>query len=1019
MSIQLIQQYYAKVEQMIRYGGTRNESTLRKPFQDLLEAYARSKNLVLVPEVEFTTRSGHKVYPDGTLKDALRQAWGFWESKDEKDDLEAEIEVKFAKGYPTFNILFEDTHTGVLYQGGVEVLRASFMDAPALDRLLTLFISYEPAEVREFHKAIELFSTDVQGLADTLRMVIDEQFAVNEAFRTALQEFLELCRQAINPKVEMADMREMVIQHVLTEDIFMRVFDEADFHRDNVIAHKLQEVAGTFYKGDTKRNIHAKIAPYYETINAKASQISDHHEKQKFLKALYESFYRAYNPKAADRLGVIYTPDEIVRFMIESADHLVFEHFGKTLGEKGVEILDPATGTGTFITELIEYLPLNQLEYKYRNEIHCNELAILPYYIANLNIEYTYKQKTGKYLEFENICFVDTLDNMGFTSGARPQLNFFNVVDENAFRIGQQNQRKISVIIGNPPYNANQLNENENNKNREYPEIDKRIKETYIKYSTAQKTKAYDMYVRFIRWASDRLDKNGVIVFVSNNSFVKKDSFDGFRKIVAKEFNEIYVIDLKGDARTSGEQRRKEGGNVFSDQIRVGVAVYFLLRKEGTKGCHIHYTAIADYTIAEAKKDYLAENKISDLKFQPIQPDKQSNWLNLAENDWKEHIPVATKAGKNEGSQEPKSIFKLFSLGVVTARDEWVYDDSLENLQKKVRFLIDIYNSEVQKQINRYEPSKVADNLDYSIKWTRAVKRDLVNGEIYTFQKKHIVSGLYRPFISRYLYFASELNEMQYRLPEIFIKNNLVIGFTDSGSQKPFMVMVSQDIPDYHMVGAACGTQCLPLYRYLNNSEQMDNITDWALTQFQKHYRKEKAKGEISKQDIFHYVYSVLHHPAYRKKYEMNLKREFPRIPFYENFWQWAEWGKQLMDLHLNYEQVEPYPLERVDMDPETTRKAVVPRLLARKESGVIEVDTLTTLSGVPNEASEYRLGTYTALEWVLERYKEKTPKDPTIREKFNTYRFKDYKEHVIDLLGRVCRVSVETMRIVREMREN
>jgi len=199
----------------------------------------------------------------------------------------------------------------------------------------------------------------------------------------------------------------------------------------------------------------------------------------------------------------------------------------------------------------------------------------------------------------------------------------------------------------------------------------------------------------------------------------------------------------------------------------------------------------------------------------------------------------------------------------------------------------------------------------------------------------------------------------------------------------------------------------------------MDNITDWALTQFQKHYRKEKAKGEISKQDIFHYVYSVLHHPAYRKKYEMNLKREFPRIPFYENFWQWAEWGKQLMDLHLNYEQVEPYPLERVDMDPETTRKAVVPRLLARKESGVIEVDTLTTLSGVPNEASEYRLGTYTALEWGLERYKEKTPKDPTIREKFNTYRFKDYKEHVIDLLGRVCRVSVETMRIVREMREN
>ena len=242
MSIQLIHQYHAKVEQMIRYGGTRNESTLRKPFQDLLEQYARSKNLVLAPEVEYTTRAGRKVYPDGTLKDALRQDWGCWESKDEKDDLEAEIASKFSKGYPNFNILFEDTHTAVLYQGGVEVLRAAFADVYALDRLLSLFVGYEPSEVREFHKAIEMFSADVQGLADTLRSVIEEQYTLNDAFKNALLEFLELSRKAINPRIEMADVREMIIQHVLTEDIFMRVFDEAEFHRENVIAHKLQEI---------------------------------------------------------------------------------------------------------------------------------------------------------------------------------------------------------------------------------------------------------------------------------------------------------------------------------------------------------------------------------------------------------------------------------------------------------------------------------------------------------------------------------------------------------------------------------------------------------------------------------------------------------------------------------------------------------------------------------------------------------------------------------------------------------
>jgi len=388
MSIQLIQKYYTELDKIKRYSGASNESSLRKPFQDLLEGYARSKNLVLVAEVELESKKGTRIRPDGVLKDALRQDWGFWESKDEKDDIEAEIKAKFNKGYPSFNILFEDTQTAVLYQGGEEVMRSAFSDAKGLDALISRFVGYEPKEVSEFHKAIELFSAEVGGLAEVLRTVISDQVISNQSFSDALNDFLELAKKAINPKIEMADAREMIIQHVLTEDIFMRVFDEAEFHRENVIARKLAEVAGTFYKGETKRNIHAKIAPYYETINARASQISDHHEKQKFLKALYESFYKAYNPKAADRLGIVYTPDEIVRFMIESADHLTFKHFGVTLGDKGVEILDPATGTGTFITELIEYLPPAQLEYKYDFELHCNEVSILPYYIANLNIEY-------------------------------------------------------------------------------------------------------------------------------------------------------------------------------------------------------------------------------------------------------------------------------------------------------------------------------------------------------------------------------------------------------------------------------------------------------------------------------------------------------------------------------------------------------------------------------------------------------------------------------------------------------
>ncbi|HZY42138.1 MAG TPA: N-6 DNA methylase, partial [Anaerolineae bacterium] len=529
MSIQLIQHYHAKVEKIIRYGGSRNESALRKPFQDLLEAYASSKDLLLVTEVEVRTRGGRRGVPDGTLKDALRQDWGYWESKDEKDDLTAEIAAKFAKGYPSNNILFEDTHTAVLYQHGEEVGRSAFTEAATLDALLNRFVTYEPSEVTEFHRAIEQFNADVPALAEELRHIIDEQVAANAAFKAALSEFLELAQKAINPRVELADAREMIIQHILTEDIFMTVFDEPQFHRENAIARKLQEVVSTFYHGATQRSIHGRIAPYYETINARAAQIYNHHEKQKFLKALYETFYRAYNPKAADRLGIVYTPEEIVRFQLHAVDHLLFKHFGKTLGDAGVEFLDPATGTGTYVTELIEYLPPAQLPYKYRAEIHCNEVAILPYYIANLNIEYTYKQRTGEYVPFDNICFVDTLDNQGFEKSGQHQMDFLGMVDENTERIQRQNLRKISVIMGNPPYNDNQRNENDNNKNREYPDIDRRIKETYIKHSTAQKTHLYDMYTRFLRWASDRLDDNGIVTFVSNNSFLDSRAYDGFR----------------------------------------------------------------------------------------------------------------------------------------------------------------------------------------------------------------------------------------------------------------------------------------------------------------------------------------------------------------------------------------------------------------------------------------------------------------------------------------------------------
>jgi len=999
MSRLLIQNYYTEVEKIIQYGGSSKETSIRVAFQNLLNAYCTPKNFILIPELAYSTKYDTTVYPDGTVKDALRLDWGYWESKDKYDDLDKEIGSKFAKGYPNDNILFEDSQQAVLIQGNNEVSRVSIADAAKLDALLNKFINYERQEVRDFRQAIEKFKADLPTVVETLRSTIANQKALN--FKAAFKKLFKLCKESINPKINEFDIQEMIIQHILTEDIFLTVFNESQFHRENVIALELESVVNTFFIGSVRRDTLKSIESYYAVIRRKAADISNHHEKQKFLKVIYENFYKAYNPKGADRLGIVYTPNEIVQFMIKSTDHLLDKHFNRLLSDDNVEILDPATGTGTFITELIEYLPKSRLPAKYKNEIHCNEVAILPYYIANLNIEYTYQQKMGEYEEFSNICFVDTLDNVGFEHGTGYKDQQGDLVlglgAENAKRIEEQNQRKISVIIGNPPYNANQQNENDNNKNREYPEIDTDIKRTYVENSTAQKTKVYDMYARFLRWASNRIDKNGVIAFVSNSSFLEARTYDGFRKVVAEEFNAIYAIDLKGNARTTGERRRKESGNVFSDAIRVGIAVYFLIKDEKSKGCKIYYNAIRDYAKSEKKKEYLRDNTLESLNFERVMPDKNHNWLNLADNDFDDLLPLANKETKLAKSQnEERAVFSFFSWGVVTARDGWITDFSNEQLLKKMAFFVDHYNN--------YQKS----SFSTVIKWSRNLKRRYDKGLKEDLSSQKIKESSYRPYVTRYLYDSKIFIDEYNALDTIFKKDNIVICITYH-KQVPFMVQATNKIFDYGF--GSRDTKGISLYRYDSEGNRTDNITDWGLNQFQTHYQD----NTITKENIFHYTYAVLHNPAYRQKYELNLKREFPRLPFYEDFSQWVNWGKQLMDLHLNYEKAKKYKLKQVDIE---TNKLNKPKLKADKEAGKIYLDQTTTLQGIPASAWDYKLGNRSALEWILDQYKEKKPRDKTIAEKFNTYRFADYKEHVIDLLKRVCTVSVETLKIIEEMPE-
>ena len=1007
-----IEEYRAKLQELIEFGGSDNEENIRPAFQNCLDAYCRDhrERLVLVPELK--TSPSNK--PDGTIKDSLRMARGYWEAKDSHDDLDAEIGAKFNRGYPRDNIIFEDSQTAVLVQNGSEAMRVDMSRDGELHRLIRVFLNYELPEIQEFRHAQGQFKTDLPTVLENLRATVAEAEAENPRYREAATAFLDLCRKTIGPAVSSADVCEMLLQHILTKDIFLSIFKEDQFHRENNVARQLEGLEGTFFKGDVRRDSIDRLRAYYGVIGRAADEIADYAEKQQFLKAIYEDFYTAYNPAAADRLGVVYTPNEVVDFIIRGADHLLQKHFGKTLADDNVQILDPATGTGTFITNLINHLPADRLERKYRNEIHANEVAILPYYIANLNIEYTYQQRTGRYLEFPNLCFVDTLDNMGWegaTGGAVTRQGSFNLgglSEENWIRIQEQNEKPISVIIGNPPYNATQNYWNDFNPNRPYPEIDRRIRETYANASTARNLhKQYDMYKRFIRWASDRLADDGMIGFITNRAYLDTKQDDGFRRIAVQEFTDIYILDLGSDVRRN-PQISGTTHNVFG--IQTGVAIGFFVREKTKLGeCGIHYARREDAELATNKLAYLREAALHTIGFDDITPDTKSYWLEQSDSDFEDLIALA--------DDDTDTVFDLHAPGVVTARDEWVYDFTADSLKLKARFFADAYNGFLDKADESYSPV---------IKWSRNLRRHFQGGRRINFDESKIVTSRFRPFVNKW-YFADSVmnndltrNHFQMFGSDLGADNRVIC--IKGPTAEHFSALVVDRIIDFKFgFTGNGGTFCLPLYRYTGDGERVSNITRWGIDRINGHYRRKwgddfqalAGPDGITAEEIFAYTYAVLHDPAYRHEYAVDLLREFPRLPMYRDFHHWAEMGQKLLDLHIGFESAEPYPLECHEREGVDPKRAI---LRADKDKGKITLDERTTLAGIPARAWEYQLGNRSALEWVLDQYKERKPRDPTIREKFNTYRFSDHKEQVTDLLRRVCTVSAATMEIVDSM---
>jgi predicted helicase len=1000
-----------------------NELSIRDALQSLLQATAKSKGLFFVSEK--TLQNG--VRPDGVIYDEYQFRRAVWESKDTRDDLDVEIRNKRKAGYPFDNILFENNDIAVLIQGGREVFRCSIEDVDDFIELLNRFFDFNIDYIDDFEKAVDAFKAQIPEIGEGLNEKIQEAHQNNPRFITAFDSFFTLCRNSLNPNIRIEAVDEMIIQHLLTERVLRTVFNSVDFASRNPIAAEVERVIAALTSQSFNRHeFLGRLDRFYRAIEDAARHITDFSEKQFFLNTIYERFFQGYSIKTADTHGIVYTPQEIVDFMCSAVEEVLQTEFGKRIGDPGINILDPCTGTGNFIINLLNRVAKHNpegLERAYRQQFFANEVMLMPYYIAALNIEHAFYDLTGQYEPFEGVCFVDTLDLIS-GQGAQ-QLGLFTEI--NSGRVKRQKESPIFVVIGNPPYNAGQVNENDNNQNRKYPHIDGRVGDTYVKESKATlRNKLYDPYVKFFRWASDRLQgQDGIVSFVTNNSFVDSIMFDGMRKCLLDDFTRIYHFNFKGNARTSGKRRQQEGGNIFNDLIRVGVGITVLVRRQEHKDTRVYYHAVKNYWKVEEKRRYLAGfTRLSDVPWQQLHPNRNNDWLVPPnEAQFNEGLPLGDDAVKRASGNDGEAFFKLYSLGVSTNRDAHVYSFDRKLLLTRVQKFIDIYNTALAKlsiPFSNYQPDDVIDTTDQRIKWTARLKDMLKSKKITSFSIEHIKKSLYRPYCTQYLYFDNFWNDRQLQIPnfvspDMELEENKIIAISGLSSNKNFHCLLTNLIPDLHLTG---DTQCFAFYRYEDNGTRVENITNWALAQFRQHY----ADDSISKWDIFYYVYGLLHHPAYAITFKDSLKKHLPRIPYAYDFHAFRQAGEQLAQWHLNYESVEPYPLEWVT-DETAGRNFKVEKMYLRGETlspdenkayDSLQYNDYLTLRGFPPEAFDYRLGSRSALEWIVDRYR--VTKDARTGIVNDPNLFSDDPRYIIDLIGKVTRVSVETVNIINQL---
>lgn len=858
---------------------------------------------------------------------------------------------------------------------------------------------------------LEDWSEDVATIARRHIQGIDLLLDQSDEVKTAFHNFLNSLRHNINESITEPQAIEMLAQHLITKPVFDALFDEYSFIQTNPVSQAMERIIDEFSKYGFEKE-QAELQPFYESVKVRAGGIDNAEAKQKIIVTLYDKFFSTGFKSTTERLGIVFTPVEVVDFIIKSVDAVLRKHFDKTLASENVHILDPFTGTGTFITRTLQYLKSlmdqGEITYedilrKYTQELHANEIVLLSYYIAAINIEAVFDDINGEevgYVPFEGIVLTDT-----FESTEVEDVLDDSFLGTNDKRLKRQQDKRITAIIGNPPYSVGQSNQNDNNQNMSYQLLDTRIAETYVNRSAARSSRStYDSYIRAFRWASDRIEE-GIVAFVSNGSYLNSNSTDGLRACLYEEFNHLYIFNLRGNATGQGEARRREKGNVFGSGTRTTIAISILV-KDGSNNHDIHYYDIGDYLSRDEKIEKIVQfGDVTTIPWDTLIPDEYNDWLNLRDTNYSSYNALA-------GSEN--AIFANNIIGVVTNRDSWVINYSKGEVQSNVKRLIENYNNEVRRsQFAASNSQKFVLNRDsHYIKWTRKLERHHRNGTLLEFDESRIVQTLYRPFTKKWLYYSEDLNEETRLYYRKFGSSNIVITTTGRGASRDFSVLATNMIPNMDSLEKSQGF--MRFDKEVSTTQLFHNPDN--LTQ-----EFADCLG-LSLDDTFYYVYGVLHSREYQEKYANDLKKDLARIPILKNIDRYVEIGKKLMNLHISYENIAPYVDVKIESSGTPNYSVTKMKFAKKRDANGKSVKDMSkiifnediTICDIPEKAYEYMVNGRPAIEWIIDQYQVKTDKKSGIKDDPNEY--SEDEKYILNLLLKVINVSVQSVDLINSL---